>query len=374
MRLSLVYALFPAVLAVVLVSSALPEDQSPWDDFDLATSEAGGFTVHHEKSLEPEMDAVRTVIGEFSARLAENRNAIEKLGGADGVLVEIDAITGLKPDEKFAAFRRKMFDWLSRTSVFTSLRDIYVLQGSTIKEHLRVGGTVPGFTYDKAADKANYRFIASPDEGACANPLFLVIPVLQPGRAAETIGGLLKFPALGTAIHEVAEGAILQRLHSPDFHIRWFSDGYADAIAAKLLEEHLGRDAADSFVAASHIAEHKDLEKKLNLAFWLSAGLAVETGIESERCLELARYAYAGYEAMRVLDTHGLDSLRKVFETFPSTDVTSSQIAQAIRAVTGEDVAARLALYQEFPTVDEGRQLYLKSAPMPWPKEITPLS
>jgi hypothetical protein len=150
----------------------------------------------------------------------------------------------------------------------------------------------------------------------------------------------------GLAVHEVTELAIVTRLKPFDPYFRWFSDGFANALSAEILRRHFGADAAKAFLADYDPAPYADIQHQVNLAYWMGKSFEIAAPIESEKRLTNARYAYATFEARRLIDRHGLDIVQRVLRraaTQPTND--SRELFPAIEQVTGEDMRQRLMQY-----------------------------
>jgi hypothetical protein len=77
-----------------------------------------------------------------------------------------------------------------------------------------------------------------------------------------------------------------------------------------------------------------------------------DTGLQSEGDLKLARYAFATEEAQRVIAAHGPEVVARIIDAarsvVPATGrIHSQRLVDAVEAVTGIDMAARLAAYDD---------------------------
>jgi hypothetical protein len=164
---------------------------------------------------------------------------------------------------------------------------------------------------------------------------------------------------LGVFFHELTEGAIVLRLKPTDAHFRWFSDGFANALTERLLRKYVGEDEARKFAAQYDTAPYADLEKQLNLRYWLGAAYGIHTSLESEERLENARYAYATLVAKQFIERFGVEKIAPVLaKASLSEGGKSAGLFSAIWQVTGQDMEAHLARYQEFKTDAEAKVRY----------------
>ena len=163
------------------------------------------------------------------------------------------------------------------------------------------------------------------------------------------------------ALHEVAEITFAKPWidRRVDPHWRWFSDGLANAIALRVMEEAGDHDAA---AAARHdyaTAPLADLRGEANLRYWLERTHQPEIESHGEDDLNLARYAFALEEIERIIDLHGTDWIAQVAADLNDSPTPGSQaIIDAIQRHTGEAMDERLDAYQSFATTEEGVARY----------------
>jgi hypothetical protein len=125
------------------------------------------------------------------------------------------------------------------------------------------------------------------------------------------------------------------------------------------LREHAGENVAKDFAALRPAERYAELEKKLNLAWWMGEDVEIDTPLASERRLAQARLAYAVREAQRMLDAYGAGSLPAVLDVISQQRLRGSEgLFRAIRGVTGEDVQPALHAYDDFENRDAGIQRY----------------
>jgi tetratricopeptide (TPR) repeat protein len=93
----------------------------------------------------------------------------------------------------------------------------------------------------------------------------------------------------------------------------------------------------------------------------------VATPLKSEQRLSNARFAYATFEAQRLIEEHGIECVAQILDRAckePRND--SRNLVAATREVTGVDVQKRFERYQTFQTKEQGLKKYadrVKAAP-----------
>ena len=152
------------------------------------------------------------------------------------------------------------------------------------------------------------------------------------------------------------------RAKPTDPYWRWFSDGFANAITAVLLEKHLGKASADEFIKDDDLGQYRDLEQEVNLRYWMMGTYfpyVTEAPVETEGKFLHARYAYSFFEAKRLIDANGIDCVRKILDRIAAKQSrTTADLLAVIKDVTGQDLGPRLALYQTFDTAEQGIPKY----------------
>lgn len=339
-------------------------DANGWQKLNLDSTRIAGATVYYEKRLEPNLPIFERHYKKF---LAGRKPTDQILARKDQVIADIDKILGItRPDTKKRAEIFATF-----LGAFSKAQPIfYLVTKTTTKDFLRAGGRLPNCTYDKASDMVAYepKFKWTNTEGPIKE-FELAMPVAS-GEKFEadvtTIFQILQKLAgtliVDIAIHEVAELSLLERARPTDPYWRWFSDGFANAITFNLLNEHVGKEVAQEFAAGYDVSDCEDLEKEINLQYWMSLNFCVlrdRAPIEYESRLGHARYVYATHEAQRLIGEHGLDCVRKILdEVSGKSSRTSTDLLEAIEKVTGEDMRQRLVRYQTFGKREEGLAKY----------------
>jgi hypothetical protein len=161
-------------------------------------------------------------------------------------------------------------------------------------------------------------------------------------------------------MHEVAEMGLLMRGKPMDAHWRWFSDGFAEAIAHHLVGRYLGPEHAEEYLEGRDIEQHRQYEQDINLRYWLSKNLCIETPLEHESRVSAARYAYATHEARKLVTEHGIECVHKILDEISSRESRRGEdLIEAVEKVTGADIEKRLSRYQTFGTTEQGINKYV---------------
>jgi len=331
------------------------------EKLNLDSMQVENITVYYEKSLKGKLPVFEK---ECKRLLAEQKRGKELLARKDDLLLEINSILGIaEPDAR-------MQDYVfGRTLAMFSIekQTFYVVKAQTIKDFLREGGKLANCTYDKTTDKVAYEFNA---EGGKEGLKYLesMFPVsseetfekdIEMGFASlRRMAGSMQ---IGLALHEVIEMSLLQRARPQDPYWRWFGDGFANAIAKELLKKYAGAEIAEEYAESCAVDNYEDLEKEVNLRYWMSAKyyVGIEKPVERGERMFYARYAYATFEAQRLVDAHGIECVKEIMNEVSSKEGrTSEALMDAIKKVTGEDMRERLRRYQTFGTREEGMAKY----------------
>lgn len=359
--------LIAATLAAQSQPPAGPGEREGWEQLNLREmSIAGsGIRVFYEPALEPNLPIFereyRKLLAQEDQREAIASKRAQIVADINHILGAVDANTA-----------RQERDLVGIAGTLSGVKPtLYLVKQQTVKDFLRSGGQLPDFEYDRATDSALYSPHVSwrPGEEPPEN-LELCIPIPPDKDFAEYISGFLGTPMrhfLGdwmaeAAIHEVTEMTLLRRARPTDPYWRWFSDGFANAITALLVEEHLGQEAAEEFAAAYNLEKYRQFETETNLAYWMLGNFFVyvsRTPVEQEGDILYARYAYSMFEAQRLIDAHGIECVREILDKIAARESRrGSDLLEVIKEVTGEDMAPRLAHYQTFATKEEGIPKY----------------
>ena len=306
-----------AILLLSLGVSVVRADGVPsaWESLHLSTTVIGGATVHYESALEPNLPVFER---ELKALLGQRAGVVDVLEKKEQVVAEINRILGAEDtdaDEQAGILVR-----LSGAFAGTKLT-FYLVRQETIKDFLRAGGRLPHFSYDPQSDKVSYEPQFHWDvEQEPPEHFEFCLPVASDQDFGTGVSGMLGVLMNATgegmvsmAIHEVTEMAMLRRARPTDPYWRWFSDGFANAITRHLIEKYISHEAAEEFAAAYDLGAYRDLEEEVNLAYWMMGNFCAYVSrapVEQEVHILHARYAYAMFEAQRLIDEHGLDCIR----------------------------------------------------------------
>lgn len=333
------------------------EERIGWRQLDLEVTNIKGTTVFYEKSLEPNLPILEDSLNQLLAGLHTFRKIRSH---KEQILQDINHIIGIdRPHPGQIEILASVFG-----SDPASDATFYFVSVSTIKDFLKKGGQLPDCRYDPATDYVTY------------NPVFvnvhelkkleLAIPFKSGENGNETLSTVF-FDLLhdtvikglaALAIHEAAELGLILRLKTTDRYCRWFTDGFADAIAYELLEKYADPQSAQIFLKQRDIDSHKDIIRQINLRYWMSAQfypLRNSSPIDNEEKLSKARYAYAMHEAKRLIDKHAIDCIGKILDNVSTAETRNSEmLIQTINNTLGEDIDQRLRQYQDFETREHG--------------------
>ena len=339
-----------------------------WEAFPLRARPVAGSTLHYEASLARGVDTLERAYRQFLGDDAEQARRLEALRGkADRITEHVHEWVGGSPTDDERAGEKRLLNLLLRQpfpfAAAPQKATVCLVTKAAVKDYLRKGGELLDFGYDKASDSALYHLRlrdASIEEG------FRIV-VLADGpdnveaAAGRTLGQLAtvgrRAPAV--AFYELAKSTIVRRLRPRDPHYRWFAEGFANAVASRLLDAHVSKEAARDFDCRADAEKHPEFTNEANLLHWLAPDYAIEAPLEAEKRLTHARFAYATIEAERLISRHGPACLKKILDATARRASTSAQnLADAILDVTGESIVARFQRYQSFATRAEGVTRY----------------
>lgn len=338
-------------------------DPNNWEKLNLSSTTIAGATVHYEKSFEPKLPFFEK---EYKKFLAEKEKGKAISYKKNQIIADINHILGIsEPDSEM---QNRLWTWF--IGVFSVEKTIfYVVKQGTIKDFLRAGGQLPNFTYDKSNDIAVYNpeFKTTSKDGPIKDFEF-TFPIASNETFEKNVSLIFQIlqdafdrVSLFVTIHEVIEASLLMYAKPTDQYWRWFSDGFANAITYELLKKHADDRIAEEFAASYDVNEYKDLEKEINLQYWIGLQYCVlqRTPVEYENKLTNARYAYATVESQRLIKKYGMDCVKKILdEVCTKKSRTGQDLLLAINSVTGENMQHRLSRYQSFNTRKEGIHKY----------------
>ncbi len=134
-----------------------------WRAFRLRTVRVNGLTVRYEEPLAARMPAIRARLSKFLSEQAERFAQLDLLRAkSDAIVDDVNKIVGLAPTPEQRAEQREIISWFlgagARLAALGGKTALYLVTRRSIKDHLRQGGKLPGFTYDKSKDEAAYEF------------------------------------------------------------------------------------------------------------------------------------------------------------------------------------------------------------------------
>jgi len=336
-------------------------DPNAWEQLNLNSTSIAGATVYYEKLFEPKLPIFEREYKKFLAG-KESGKAINTK--KNQIFADINQILGIsEPDTE-----KQDKIWTELLGAFSIEKTtFYIVKQGTIKDLLRAGGQLPNFTYDKASDTGTYNpEFKTTSKNESIKDFEFTFPIDSDETFEKNVSQIFQVlqVALGRSklyltIHEVVEVSLLMQAKPTDPYWRWFSDGFANAITTEILKKYTGAEDAEEFAEAYDVNKYKELEKEVNLRYWMGLIFCINTPLEYENELRMARYTYATYEAQRLIEKHGFDCVRKILdEVCLKKTRTGQDILQAIKKATGEDIQQRLNHYQTFETRKEGMAKY----------------
>jgi hypothetical protein len=345
-----------------------PAARKAWEQLNLSATTLARMKVYYEKALEPNLPA-------FARELEKYRARRDERGGGppqrEQIVADINRILGVTEPN---VLRWQQEAPVPLVGALSGTRLAFCLaRSTTIKDYLRGGGQLPGFHYDRASDTAEYTpqiLIKNQPDAVLVPDWELWIPIRPQAdfttcvsQFFESLGGIFGSALTPVALHEVTEMTLLRRARPMDAHWRWFSDGFANAITCTLVEKYLGREARNEFARAYDPNDYRAWEKQINLRYWMLlkyCPYGADVPVKTEADLQHARYAYATFEAQRLIDRHGIGCVRAILDKIAARDTrTGPDLLRAIQEVTGEDIAARLLQYQAFTDRDKATEQYV---------------
>ncbi len=370
----LVMAVLPAYLYAVEVTGDLVKD------LGLKQATVEGATIFYDPRFEKQLPVFEKIYLDYRAKMKAGTGS----GGAffetfiankDAILKDIAGIVGGDPNDGLVTASgmeqiNKLGYDLAMPLTGTGNKIYLVMQTST-KEYLRSGGKIPNMQYDKSSDTASYQFFFELGKDNSSNQE-LLFPIASPGRIKEVAGSILftlhdKFGSGGTEmdyvmIHEIAEMTILRRLKCNDPYIRWFSDGFANAITREMLRKYFTQKDVDSFLDTNSAAKYDRLRKEANLQYWMSLNYVSTNDwpVPAESELSLARYCFATELALQIVDEFGIDCVSKIIDRHIAerNAKNTGTMPAIIEKVTGFKVSEKMQLYQNFKNWQDGIAYY----------------
>lgn len=338
------------------------QDPNAWEKLNLSSTQLAGANVYYEKCFEPNLPFFEKAYKQFLAEQDKPRIVSSK---QEQIIAEINEILGrTEPNTaKQKQFLAEMTDFL-----FPAKPTFYLVKRTTTKDFLRAGGQLPNYEYDEAIYRLEFMHT---NKNETVEEIEVSFPLGSEAEFEQEVSMIFNMLAkecfgaygmIGLTIHEVVEMSLIHQVKSKGVYWRWFTDGFANAITFELLKKYAGEEMAEGFIAAYDVNDYKDLEKEINLLYWMSAKyciLPLEGPVEYESRFTLARYAYATLEAQRLIEKYGINCVKKILDILVQKELSSCEnLLSAIKEATGEDMRQRLSRYQTFATAKEGIPKY----------------
>jgi len=375
-------------LAALTIAAEPPQG---WLELGLEPRPVEAATLYLDPKLAEHASEFERAVAQFvqSRRIRE-----EQLGRIDAsVEVKLRQVLGVQSDEKAA-------ETLAQTLAIT--RDLgqrwiappeklrfYVTVKSTVQDYLARGGRLDSVVIDPQTGgpvlQLGWKVKKKAGEALVGDPLeHIPVPIQEqsqvpPGEQfRQFLGGLEKLSSIGPGIllHEAVEMVLLHQLADSRYTdpcIRWFTDGFATAVAAHMLREIGMPDEARSIFAVwGRPEEYDDIRGQVNLRWWLNLSYTVYDSVraaeyqtpaagdadsffEREARLSNARYLFSAIEAQRLIDEHGIDCVKAILGSIRQEQrISSDRLIRIVHEVTGEDIEARLRAYQSFASREDG--------------------
>ena len=339
-----------------------------WNDLDMGRARVAGVTVFYERALEEKIAAFERVYGECVSESEQNRKI---LGYEEQVITHVGSIVGVNSAQ---LQERQREVWRQFTGAALVWRGpFYVFRKDTVKSFLRGGGELPDMSYDARSNEVHFHSGVMIADAAGTvtsrrgrqDKLAMVVPVQSAATFERDVRGHLRsldrIINTGVLLHEMVELGLMERLRPGDPYYRWFSDGFANAIAIKLLARYVGPGNAEEFGDLYDSGKYWLWRRDTNLRYWMLPSFCVNSPVDYENRLRTWRYAFATAEAQRLIGEYGIGCVKAILDRYETLGVGSSEmLVEAVAAVTGEDTAARLRRHQGFTGAYDGIREYYR--------------
>lgn len=329
---------------------------------------AGEHFIYYDEAFAEQAKTMAAKLPELRKQFAQMRQVVHEQ--RDAILAELNRIVGGERTEKQLAEQQRFLTFFTdMTYPLLAPGDVYLVPKERMKAYLQQGGRFPFTRYDEADDRVTYEFHFDEDrlaELAGRFPPFLV--------AARNADDVEQFDVLGAqaslgdahvvrcglAFHEVAEFAMMvHRLNARHLFARWFSDGFANVLAAHLLAKFIGENTGEVFLKHFDHTEYEDLRRYVQLRYWPGATYDAELPFKREHRLGDARYAYATFEAQKFVNEHGVDAITTLLDAAATKEKDHGlYLAAAMRVHFGVDTNAMFQRYESFASTAEGIQRF----------------
>lgn len=275
----------------------------------------------------------------------------------------------------------KNFEAVGKSGSLINIRHIQLWKKEPLKQFLDGGGEIPGYEYTPGKDGENTLTMVqttqisnnSQSEKTKSYLFPLILKSTDPKeylaeaktgieKLIKTLSGMSTL-SIGIFLNQSIEIAVKSSIQSPISLFNWFTSGVAGHLTPKILETYISKDAAEAFRQSMAIEPFIPISGKLHLVKWVGPG-PKEKSPEIEQANRI-RQAFATFEINKLVNDHGPDTLKKIFEQVhkiaPSAsskktqekltgeDLASylEQLMNAIEIATGENFRRRLLFYSQ---------------------------
>jgi hypothetical protein len=331
-------------------------------DFDLVGGTVGPLHYYYERSLAGVSNELQSAFQDLLAKERDwERRTEEWQARAAPLISEADAAIGIDTNAPIFAEQKRLFIEATRlrTSGPVSARPICILTGANLARKGLAGAHLPGLTLKAKEGGLNF----DADYNLYESPL-LIIPVSGPERGVQDTVGFLESFFLpenrGLSLREAINAGIEKRLHPRRPFLRWFSFGFATAIAEQLLKREAPAAEKTAFAEYGDPTKFIAMRMQINLRYWLGQAYSVGVPSAASRQLLLARQAHATKIAREVLQEAGMDSVRAAIAFLAQSAEGTGLIELETRLGTlvKRNVRTTLDGYQTFTSIEDGIQQY----------------
>ena len=176
-----------------------PQNQSREEFVDalgLKEITVGPMWIFYGASLAPELNEIRNLFEKTLRHFSDQEKQMEKLWRqSDLAIEEVNRLVGWKPEAEFFEQQKRIFRaFLTNTFSELLFQDprIFLPSKAESKAYLKTGKTIPGMTYDPAADRVRVEFVRawSSKDQASKTAGHFVLPADSLREIAEYLEGI----------------------------------------------------------------------------------------------------------------------------------------------------------------------------------------
>ena len=345
----------------------------PFASFDFDTERVSDRTVRFERSIDA---ATRTTLrSNLRDVLASQEQWFARWGSVvnrrDPLLRVVFDATGIDSEGEAAAGVAALYDAFAREmsgqGAFSlkSIEFVFIPE-AVIKAHLDGGGSVPGVRIDRETGGvevaySGFLWIDSRD-GRVAEfpPVLIPLPAdLTPENLPEFFEGPDSDDGAGAGaaalpLFMAAESAVDSRCRVRSRDGRWFTRGFAIVLTEEALRSQGLVTVAEGVIREFAIDEATPPPTSVGLRHWLRDPYALPLPADLDGGIEDARNAYSYALARGVVERHGIGVIGQALDRLDELPRDAPHpFETALAQATGEDVAALLDRYQDYPTAEE---------------------